>query len=631
MCGVRFSGVVFVSRRLVWGRTMPWVAPLGLTIVGLLAVACIPLPAPENPDEVWLTSTQVGIHNLRWNAVPGAEFYKVYYGERRTEFEKILNLGTVSDFSWLVIEEYVTETAYTDNAANSLHYVVEACNQQGCSAGRRSRGRAAALRGACKAGMNLGQGHGCRFVGEWASESFVNGNCIVFRQIDGSEREWACGNYIDISPGLTALNLESGHWILSGCNGLRELLRPPVTVGLDSLQAEAGMVRCLVDEGIDPSIIGLKEGTLLELAVSSEDRQLLLGLVAVGLDIDTVGDDGETLLQRALRAKDLTLVELLVEAGANVNRTGANGETVLQWAIRLGDTEIVRLLLDIGADIERTPSSLTDAVGNPEMLHLLIGEGADVNYRSGLGDSVLFEGILSGDTESVMILMDSGAILGPNADSIDSLLEVAVSSSTPEMALLFITLGGDANYAGSGQIPLIFAAIESDHTGMVRVLLEAGADPNAADKYGDTALIAAVEDANPEATRLLLEAGVDPNKTTVFSGTFNNYVLEIYGSSSLLSAIMIPWSISGFQYDAEAIAEDEKNRFPTVQILLDAGVDPWANDGSDYSICEFVAEHHDIERRTGRLVSLGVQEVVLHHCEDSLEKKFERILPQSPK
>ncbi len=320
------------------------------------------------------------------------------------------------------------------------------------------------------------------------------------------------------------------------------------------------------------------------MAVGSGDTQLLKDLIDGGLDVDAAADDGETVLQQAIRAKDLAIVRLLVEAGANVNGTGAHGETVLQRAVLVGDTNIVRLLLDAGADIERTPSLIIDALGNPELLHLLIKEGADVNARSRSGDSVLFEAIRSGETESVKILVDSRAVLGSHANSVDSLLEVAVSSSTPEMARLFITLGGDVNSAGSRGNPLMFTAIESSHTGMVR---------------------------------LLLEAGADPNTMTVYSGTYNNHEYSIYGSSSLLSAIMIPIR-HGIRYEAETVAEDEENRLPTVQLLLDAGVDPGAANGSDYSICEFVRYHHMADR----LVYRRVQIVLLYHCLDSRDKKI---------
>ncbi len=121
--------MIFVSRRPVHGRTRPWVAQLGLIIAGLLVAACIPLSALENPNEVWLSSTQIGVHNLSWSPAPGAEFYKVYYRVDR----EVSALSLQPDFYWDVIAEHVTETTYVDIAGNFLHYLVTACNQCECS------------------------------------------------------------------------------------------------------------------------------------------------------------------------------------------------------------------------------------------------------------------------------------------------------------------------------------------------------------------------------------------------------------------------------------------------------------------------------------------------------------------
>ena len=624
----RRSGVVLVSRCPIHWRLTPWDARLGLAVAalaGLLSAACFPLSEPDPPGEVWLSSTEVGVHNLNWSPAPRAEYYKVYYPERIPQ--SALDPGP--DIKWVMLAERVTGTAYVDTAGTALSYSVVACNWIGCHTGEGSLPRAAVARGVCKGGMDLSQGHGCRTGGESPSEFSVNGDCLASRQADGSGAGRTCGIHADISPGLTAFRVYPGRWILSGCKIYGELFSP---VGPRTQTDDEELVRCLVGEGTDLQVIGLMEapllkmaygeGRLLEMAYRSGDAQFLQDLIDRGVDVEAVGDDGQTVLYQAIRAKDLAGVRLLVGAGANVNGTGPSGETVLRQAIRAGDTNIVRLLLDAGADIEGTPPLITDALGNPEMLSLLIEWGADLNYRNYAGESVLFEAIRSGNTESVMVLLDSGAVLESQDESVDSLLEVAARSSTPEMARLFITVGGDVNSADRRGRPMLFTAIESAHPEMVRLFLEAGADPDAMDTLGDTALMAAAEEPNPEAVRRLLEAGTDPNTTTVYRGNFNNFELTIYGSSPLLSAIMIPWSLThGIRYDAEAVAEDEENRLPTVQVLLDAGIDPWAANGSDYSICEFVADYHSIERRTGTLISLRVREALLDHCRATLDKR----------
>ena len=597
-------------------------------LAGVLAAACSLVSEPGPPDEVWLSSTEVGVHNLSWSPVPRAEYYKVYYRERIPQF--VLDPGP--DFRWVVLAERVTKTTFVDTAGTALSYSVVACNQIGCHTGKRSLPRATAIRGICEGGMELGQGHGCRTAGGDDKELSVMGNCLGFRGLGdtGSPSGFSCGSgAVDVIPTLAAYQVHPGRWILSGC----KIYGEPFLAAAERTQADVEeVVRCLLGEGTDLKTTGLMElpglktaygeVRLLEMAYRSGDFQFLQNLIDGGLDVDAIGDDGEPVLHQAIQAKDLAGARLLIEAGSDVNATGADGETVLQQAVRLGDTSIVRLLLETGADIKRTPSLITDALGNLELLHLLIREGADVNYRDGAGNSVLFQAILSRDTESVMILMDSGAVLESRDEPVDSLLEVAAGSSNPEMARLFITLGGDVNSVGRSGRPMLFTAIESGHPGMVRVFLEAGADPDAMDSLGHTALMIAAEEPDPEAVHLLLEAGVDPNAMTVHSSTYNDYELNIYGSSALLSAIMIPWSVkSAVRYDEDDVAEDVSNRVPAVQALLDAGADPWASNDRDYSICRFVVDHHTIEPHTGRLISLPVREVLLEHCRYTLDKR----------
>ncbi len=161
-----------------------------------------------------------------------------------------------------------------------------------------------------------------------------------------------------------------------------------------------------------------------------------------------------------------------------------DGVSHLDRAVAVGCTEIVTLFIrerDLQGSIP--DSILMDALGETPrnalvpMIGTLLAAGADMQWRSSDGSTVL------------------GAAIG---------------REQPVVAKVLIDSGADVNTpSADGSTPLIAAAKKGyDH--LVRDLINEGADLDRRDSLGRTALIAAVASENSRVADLLIRAGADP-------------------------------------------------------------------------------------------------------------------------
>jgi ankyrin repeat protein len=129
-----------------------------------------------------------------------------------------------------------------------------------------------------------------------------------------------------------------------------------------------------------------------------------------------------SLLNVAIRYGQIPTIESLLRMGAKPDLRDPQGDTSLQWAIaRTKDNvttqtqaKIVELLLKGGAnpnlDVSRyagyTPLMEAANSGNTAVVKCLIAAGADVNGRTGEGDSAFY---FARSSEVVQLLVDAGA------------------------------------------------------------------------------------------------------------------------------------------------------------------------------------------------------------------------------
>ena len=304
--------------------------------------------------------------------------------------------------------------------------------------------------------------------------------------------------------------------------------------------------------------------TPLQWAVYEGDVAEVAHLLDAGADVSLANHYGATPMGLAAEVGDAAILKLLLEAGADADSPDPDGQTALLAVARTGNVDAARLLLDYGATVDareswggQTALMWASARRHPEMMQLLISNGADINARSidrNYQRHVTAEGrpknldsggltpLLYAARENCLacvgVLLEHGADIDlPDPDGVSPLL-VAIMNANWDLARQLILAGADVSqWDIFGQAPL-FAAIglrsrvdggrasidplnETDGLTIVNALLARGADPNmqlffrpanvrgSTNTRGSTPLIRAANNGDFEVVKLLLEYGAD--------------------------------------------------------------------------------------------------------------------------
>ncbi|CAM9863379.1 unnamed protein product, partial [Laminaria digitata] len=262
--------------------------------------------------------------------------------------------------------------------------------------------------------------------------------------------------------------------------------------------------------------------TALEAAILLQRLGVVRALVEHGVEVNGIGVGGRTALQNAVMLNDrvdLDLVDLLLSAGAEIDARTAEGSTALHMAAdRPGN--IATLLLQRGAakhalDNEgRSPLHLAAQCGNPVATRALLTAGADANIRyiSGYFQlSPLHVAARCTPPQTMTAMHDEE---GDHRPEVNILLR-AVIRDLPSTVRHILAAGVDANIRykyGNGDITALEAATLLQHLGVVRALVEHGVEVNGIGVGGRTALQNAVmlnDRVDVDLVDLLLSAGAD--------------------------------------------------------------------------------------------------------------------------
>jgi len=155
------------------------------------------------------------------------------------------------------------------------------------------------------------------------------------------------------------------------------------------------------------------------LAVEKNRSQLIEPLAAAGAFLDQEsGTAGRTALQRAALGGFPDVVEKLVKLGAKIDKPqSSNGMTALHYAVADGNRRAVERLLKLGANPNAltaeglTPLMLGVNGGNADIIALLAGARADVNYKCAAEpkETALHRAAIKGDYDMVSALLKNGA------------------------------------------------------------------------------------------------------------------------------------------------------------------------------------------------------------------------------
>ncbi|KAJ4175799.1 hypothetical protein NW767_015668 [Fusarium falciforme] len=214
----------------------------------------------------------------------------------------------------------------------------------------------------------------------------------------------------------------------------------------------------------------------------------------------------------------LDLKAQLEHSTATIDQLDSNGMSALWWASARGDILAVRLLLSYGASVTTSKKYMHGGplhiAAKPEIIHLLLEHGADVEARDDKGRSPLH------------VFSYKGPGRGGSTDLLEAILERSAdpNSQTPagHTALGYAAMYGLVDYIHlllrwgasldvrkyvDGYTPLL-DAVRHCHAEAVKVLLENGADYSVKSSRGETILHICARNADCTTMDILAEAGM---------------------------------------------------------------------------------------------------------------------------
>jgi ankyrin repeat protein len=231
-----------------------------------------------------------------------------------------------------------------------------------------------------------------------------------------------------------------------------------------------------------------------------ENKEILLELKAQLMETRGIQDvlvkygnnpDGFTAFHYAIKKGDINAVVLMIQHGADVNSKAASVyypffgscgyPTALQQAVLADQIDIARILLENGAVVnatDRQPTiydsngftalSLAACIGNPEMIHLLVEYGANIEGKS--TDPAmnpkppLHIAVEKGKFEAVIVLIELGAAINKGLLDAAAKLTYKDNPKNLELVKFLVEHGAKRDISrslSSFSCPVIRAYIES--------------------------------------------------------------------------------------------------------------------------------------------------------------------------
>ena len=294
------------------------------------------------------------------------------------------------------------------------------------------------------------------------------------------------------------------------------------------------IARELLKQGANPNLLNSKGRTALHSAVISANTDMVSLLLKSGADPDIYGNDEERLsaLDLALRrwaSEDnddreggvSDVLELMIKKGMPTDR-GTLNETALDLATD-GNADAIAFLRKQGFNVN--PNQLMSngasylfilaGTGDDglESAKLLLELGADPNYKSPAGLSVLSLAVRNGAAKQAQALLAAGADVMARNNAGALAYDLAAIYGHDELAQILITqmnrVVPEVDKQDSTGDTALMRAVKKSDTKAVSDLLTKCADASRRDLHGDTPLSFAVCRDMDEVVHLLRQAGAE--------------------------------------------------------------------------------------------------------------------------
>ncbi|XP_040898761.1 histone-lysine N-methyltransferase EHMT1a isoform X2 [Toxotes jaculatrix] len=233
---------------------------------------------------------------------------------------------------------------------------------------------------------------------------------------------------------------------------------------ISAKQGELHKVIHLLVDGKDPNFLmeGQSKRTPLHAAAAEGHQEICHILVQAGANLDMFDEEQRTPLMVACENNHLDTVKYLLRAGAAISHKDIMGFTCLHLAAKLGHYDIVHHLLSKASkhingqdDGGWTPITWAIEYKHKELVHLLLGRGADVNIRDKEENVCLHWAALSGCDDIAQALLEAQCDLSAVNIHGDSPLHVSARENHLECVMLFLSRGADVTQRNKeGETPL---------------------------------------------------------------------------------------------------------------------------------------------------------------------------------
>lgn len=340
------------------------------------------------------------------------------------------------------------------------------------------------------------------------------------------------GEHEDIVKILLKFNADPN--VQSGENPEDDDWEPGRSALMDAaVSGNVAIARELIKSGANPNLLNSKGRTALHSAVISGNADMVALLLKSGADPNVFGNDDEKMsaLDLALRrwaSEDeedregaiSDVLELMLKKGLPSDR-GSLNETALDLVTE-GRLEVVELLRKHGFSVDANYSKngasqlfITAAIGDDRLqaAELLLKIGADANFKSPAGLSVLSLAARNGAVRLSELLLKAGANVMDRNNASALAYDLAVIYGHDDLIDLLISQMNEVvpavdRQAEDGTTALMRATMAAD-VNQINDLLAAGADASRRDRHGDSPLSYAVTHDLDAAVQVLRAAGVE--------------------------------------------------------------------------------------------------------------------------